>query len=325
MTATPGDAQEPGAPTTISQRSTDFDDFAAAAKGWDLDFRQLDSGPFDSSMVQVATDSVNVGHATMNRLLDQRGATPTGLRTFALLSETSSQWVWRHQDVLQDALLIYPTDREIHGVSRPGYDAFALGFSEDLLAEVASEMGLPDLDTMTGGSEMLRCDPLAMLGLRSWLGTLCDAVSSGAAPSADRLRYALERDLPRRLLETLQGGRVTESYASARVRRQAIQRSQDYIDGAGGYRLSVREMARVAGVSERTLQYAFLEYFGVSPNVYLREVRLNHARSELKQSDPGTTRVADVANRWGFWHMGQFAKDYRRLFDVRPSETLKAS
>jgi len=310
---------------TISERSIDFDDFAAAARGWDLDFRQLDSGPFEANMVQIATDSVNVGHATMNRLLDQRGATPAGLRTFALLSEASSPWVWRHQDVLQDALLIYPTDREIHGVSRPGYDAFALAFSEDLLADVASEMGLPDLDAITGGSEMLRCDPLAMLGLRSWLGTLCAAVSGGAAPAADRLRYALEQDLPRRLLETLQGGRVTEAYASAGVRRTAIQRSQGFVDAAGGHPVTVREMAGVAGVSERTLQYAYLEYYGVSPNAYLREVRLNHARTELKQSDPRTTRVADVANRWGFWHMGQFAKDYRRLFDVRPSETLKAS
>jgi AraC family ethanolamine operon transcriptional activator len=308
-----------------SQRSTDFDHFAAAAKGWDLDFRQLDSGRFESTMVQIGTDSVNVGHATMNRLLDQRGATPVGLRTFALLAESSTPWVWRHHDVPQDALLIYPTDREIQGVSRPGFDAFALGFSEDLLAEVASGMGLPDLDTMTGGSEMLRCDPRAMLGLRSWLGTLCHAVRCGAAPPADRLRYALEQDLPRRLLDTLQGGRVTEAYASARVRRQAIARSQNYVDSAGGYRVTVRDMARVAGVSERTLQYAFREYYGVSPSAYLREVRLNQVRSELKQSDPGTTRVADIANRWGFWHMGQFAKDYRRLFDVRPSQTLKSS
>jgi AraC family transcriptional regulator, ethanolamine operon transcriptional activator len=305
-----------------SQRSTDFDAFAAAARGWDLDFRQLDSGPFESDMVQVTTDSVNVAHATLNRLLDQRGATPVGLRTFHLVAEGSSPWVWRHHDVLQDALLIYPTGGEIHGVSRPGFEAFALAFSEDLLAGVASDMGLPDLDTMTGGSEMLRCDPSAMLGLRTWLGTLCDAIRDGAVPTADRLQYALENDLPRRLLETLRGGRVTEAYASAKVRRCAIQRAQEFIDAAQGHRVTIGDLAKAGGVSERTLQYAFLEYFGVSPNAYLREMRLNQVRSELKRSDPQITLVADVANRWGFWHMGQFAKDYRRLFAVRPSETL---
>ena len=32
--------------------------------------------------------------------------------------------------------------------------------------------------------------------------------------------------------------------------------------------------------------------------------------------------AADSANNWGFWHMGQFAKDYRRLFGELPSKTL---
>jgi AraC family ethanolamine operon transcriptional activator len=35
-----------------------------------------------------------------------------------------------------------------------------------------------------------------------------------------------------------------------------------------------------------------------------------------------SSRIADVANRWGFWHMGQFAADYRRQFGELPSETV---
>ncbi|MCZ0400693.1 hypothetical protein OZI03_24655, partial [Escherichia coli] len=26
--------------------------------------------------------------------------------------------------------------------------------------------------------------------------------------------------------------------------------------------------------------------------------------------------------QWGFWHLGQFATDYQRLFNEKPSETL---
>jgi AraC family ethanolamine operon transcriptional activator len=37
------------------------------------------------------------------------------------------------------------------------------------------------------------------------------------------------------------------------------------------------------------------------------------------------SRVADIAIRWGFWHMGQFARDYRAMFGELPSETLKKS
>ena len=39
-------------------------------------------------------------------------------------------------------------------------------------------------------------------------------------------------------------------------------------------------------------------------------------------SDPSSTSITKVANRWGFWHMGQFASDYRKLFVELPSDTL---
>ena len=50
---------------------------------------------------------------------------------------------------------------------------------------------------------------------------------------------------------------------------------------------------------------------------------LFNVRRELWESDPLTTKVNDVASLWGFWHMGQFAADYRKLFNELPSETLK--
>ena len=39
----------------------------------------------------------------------------------------------------------------------------------------------------------------------------------------------------------------------------------------------------------------------------------------------GVQSVQDIAASWGFWHLSQFATDYRKLFGVRPSDTLKAA
>lgn len=69
------------------------------------------------------------------------------------------------------------------------------------------------------------------------------------------------------------------------------------------------------------MRYAFRELFGVSPKRYLQAVRLNGVRRDLLAATP-EAKIADVANRWGFWHLGQFAADYRRQFDELPSETL---
>jgi AraC family ethanolamine operon transcriptional activator len=55
---------------------------------------------------------------------------------------------------------------------------------------------------------------------------------------------------------------------------------------------------------------------------YFRAVRLNAVRQELKTAKDAAT-VHEVAQSWGFWHGGEFAAAYRRLFGELPSQTLK--
>ena len=80
-------------------------------------------------------------------------------------------------------------------------------------------------------------------------------------------------------------------------------------------------LCNAAEVSERTLQYAFVERFGVTPKRYVQAHRMHAVRNRLK-SHSSADYVSDIANHFGFWHMGQFAKDYRRQFGELPSETL---
>lgn len=49
-------------------------------------------------------------------------------------------------------------------------------------------------------------------------------------------------------------------------------------------------------------------------------MRLNGVRRLLRESGP-SLGVAEAAARWGFWHLSQFASDYRRQFGERASET----
>ncbi len=43
-------------------------------------------------------------------------------------------------------------------------------------------------------------------------------------------------------------------------------------------------------------------------------------RDELLLAPEGTT-VTEVALRWGFYHLGRFAQEYRALFGQSPSQT----
>lgn len=84
----------------------------------------------------------------------------------------------------------------------------------------------------------------------------------------------------------------------------------------------VPTLARNAEVSERTLRSAFLEYFGVSPQKYISLHRLNMARQALMFADLELTKVATIAKKYGFWHLGRFSSQYRESFGELPSETL---
>jgi AraC family ethanolamine operon transcriptional activator len=83
--------------------------------------------------------------------------------------------------------------------------------------------------------------------------------------------------------------------------------------------LSIAELCVQFGVSRRTLQYAFQEALGLNPIAYLRAVRLNHVRRELRLGG----FVTSAATKWGFWHLSSFAHDHRILFGELPSATVR--
>jgi AraC family ethanolamine operon transcriptional activator len=85
----------------------------------------------------------------------------------------------------------------------------------------------------------------------------------------------------------------------------------------------VSELCEAAGVSERTLQYAFKEAMGMSPIAYLNRLRLHQVRKSLRAATHASTTVTKEALRWGFWHLGNFSKAYRENFGELPSETLR--
>jgi AraC family ethanolamine operon transcriptional activator len=129
--------------------------------------------------------------------------------------------------------------------------------------------------------------------------------------------------LSEQLISTLVFSRPEYRKPSFRKRDRALRRAKAYLSEHAQEPLTVRDLCRVTEVSERTLRYAFLEQFGVSPKSYLQAIRFNGVRRQLRNADPSAATIADVANHWGFWHMGQFAADYRRLFGELPSETLR--
>lgn len=90
-----------------------------------------------------------------------------------------------------------------------------------------------------------------------------------------------------------------------------------------GEPVTVGELSRMAGVSERTLRAAFHDVIGTSPKQYAIRGRLRAAHAALSAADPETTTVTDVAMTYGFFELGRFAERYRHVFGEVPSRTLR--
>ncbi len=113
----------------------------------------------------------------------------------------------------------------------------------------------------------------------------------------------------------------TECPPSYRHRRRVVDRVRAHLENGAALPVSLDELCRITHVSQRTLRYSFTSILGVSPIQFLRLTRLNRVRRHLCEPGVGTM-VGQVAGDWGFYHLGQFSRDYRRLFGESPSATL---
>ena len=106
--------------------------------------------------------------------------------------------------------------------------------------------------------------------------------------------------------------------AQSRIVRKAERYALAHTDD----RLYVTDLCRAAGVSERTLEYAFKAVMGLRPVAFLTRLRLHRVHQALLQASKGSTTVTTQAMNWGFWHFGEFARAYKECFGELPSDTL---
>ena len=105
------------------------------------------------------------------------------------------------------------------------------------------------------------------------------------------------------------------------ARREIIRRALARLDVSTSEALRVSDLCQAAGVSNRTLQTAFLEHFGLSPHRFLMLRRMRAIHQALQAAGPSDT-VAQICGRFGVWDFGRFSSAYRRIYGEFPSRVL---
>ena len=303
----------------------DVDELAEVARSWDVDFRQLGRGPFEGRVTQVGGPQLQLAWVRLRGLIHQHGAAPAGLVTFAVPAVRDIDLVWRGHTVGRDEILVFGPGGELESTSREDFDMLLVSVSEEALERAARRMGIELQSGLIAGLEVVACEPSAVAGLRRCIAGQLRSQGhdqvAGPLPMEARGPEAAVSDLIiGSLMPSLKGSRDRRRSRRRRLIDDAVRIARGRADEIH----TVRRLCRESGASERTLRRGFQERFGVSPKTYLQAQRLIGVRRQLR-TPTETVRIADAANEWGFWHMGQFAADYRRHFGELPSETLSRS
>jgi AraC-like DNA-binding protein len=305
----------------IIRSFNDFDDFAESVT-WDLEFMQIDGGKFRADLIFFGDKDLQIAETRYNQKLLQNGSVPAGY-TFAINHPDSTQIIWRYLDFPPNGIIVFPEDKEHYGISEANHHPFTLTFSESFLITTSNVLGLPNLHRFIKKGAVQLCDPVYIRQLQSILRYLCARIKYTEGRFINTLINSDKKgEIARLLLNALASSKIMKTKKRQLYRRSiVISRILNYVDSDMATPPSIPELCRIGGVDERTLRNIFYERFSLSPKKYINYYRLNTLRSIIKKTDFSEMIISDIANKYGFWHMGQLARDYKNLFGELPSET----
>ncbi|MCV6584435.1 MAG: helix-turn-helix domain-containing protein [Marinibacterium sp.] len=313
--ATSATPPAPNAPLRlIEARFGDLEQLCHDVRQWDLDFTpvaRLTDQPEVGRIAQTSYGLLEMSKARFNTPLHQFGAPPPLRATFVVMEPTVQRHWWRGHDVGVDTVLITPPGGDFESFSAPGFEFHTVSIGTATLAETAARLELVT-PAPTQWPEAIRLPPGAARGLRHLLRRL-NAGLGDAQDVDDAICH-----LTALWCRPADPRRATP----ARLRDGAMRRCLEAIAATDEPLGDATQLRHIAGVSERTLQYAFRERFGLSPAAFLKLHRLGHLRRALHRADPDHARVGDLAAQLGFWHGGHLSTDYRRAFGETPADTL---
>jgi len=308
----------------------DFDEYCECARNWDLEYRQLDKGRFTSELLMFGNNRAVFTDARLGRKMKQTGSPPPGLITFGVLANPQINIHWRNLPISGDMLFVFPEGGELSSVTYNDFNVFAVSLSEAKLNETCRNLEVDDFRKLTNGAEAFNCDSRMLEELRTWLLSVRQELVSpwNSDPDhcpghgEDYLEY-FEQELADRLIRALAYNHQPVHKQRIRKRDSALKVAENYIATTDVGHLTIPELCAISRVSERTLEYAFQEHYGLTPKRYLLLHRMNNVRKQLRAANPKTSRIVDLARQNGFWHMSAFSTDYQNLFAELPSATLR--
>ena len=304
----------------ISLSNISLYNFNTIAHEWNLDCIQLKPGKFSVKLTQLISANFQLGHVKFRLAAKQEGVSPKGMWTFAFANDKNL--LWRNYRVNPKSIIIYAPGSEVNAVSSAGFEVTVFSVPDIFLAEIAKKTGQETF-----------YESLKTIELFETKGSLWEEfnqlifreLSKHEQDSSYNTNINFAKKFSEDLLILLKNSIISTNKVSSKKRLKSLHDSEEYILQNITEHFTVLDIASSLGVSERTLLYAFNNRFGLGTKAFILVLKLNHVHLRLHNEKDSSSTVASIARQSGFWHMGQFYKDYKKFFGELPSKTLQTN
>ena len=301
----------------------DADDHAAGLQHWQQEYEQLSEGHFAGFVDEVWFGNVQIFRERTNRVLHQTGLPWDGSCTIGVTLDATGDGLFSGTVLSRGSLVKLDQGEALDFRTPRQLDIIAVATGAAQLREFAFAVWGIDTKDKPVASGVLKHSAEAALGLSEFLEQLLRSIkSSPRMLNSPQVRKLIEEDIFNHLViatnDTIPGNQPVVALS----RKGVVDKTKAYLLEHHDDPVTVPDLCKALNISRRTLQYSFESVLDINPVAYLRAIRLNRARRTLKAGAEQMT-VADVAARWGFWHLSRFAGNYKQMFGELPSETLR--
>jgi len=306
----------------------DANSMAEHLPGWHLQYDQVGTGRFVGRMIDVSLGTIQVLRKQISVSVLQTGESLSELNFCFPIHTVGQGGRWLGKAFSASDVLVARKGHDVILKTPDAADYVGINMGAEVLKEIQCMLD-QDLDVLIGRREIIELHAWKASALHRLLQNLCDGIAAWPViPRAAAVRKNLLDQLITTLVSLLEPDetRVRLNCSSLRARR-VVDLAMEYIRAHSSDVITISELCKAAAVSRRSLQFSFELMTGMGPTTCTRIVRLNAVRRRLREvrGCSNVLRVQDIAAESGFWHCGQFASYYKRVFGESPSMTLRAT
>ncbi|MDB1125679.1 helix-turn-helix domain-containing protein [Vibrio algarum] len=306
-------------PLLCTLHSSDANHQAANLINWQQEYDQLGQGRFLGVINEINFPHMHVFREDTNRGLRQQCRVEQGGLWLGFSANNKSCRI-NNKQATNNQFLCRPGSKDFELLTPDEFSIFGLVLHKSLFTQGTDQHEQILINQTCDDLWLENISPRTLMMFREYLSLLLQP--EGNRWSSDTQEVIL-KDAVLDLFSQAQPVSPVHQVASHQ-RQHIMKRVRSYLtESRLKSPVTISEICDAVHVSRRTLQYTFTQCCDMSPKQYIQITRLNQVRRALL-NDTDNQTIADIAFDHGFFHLGQFSQDYKRLFGEKPNQTRQS-